>query len=83
LYAAHRRLLDRLPRSPLVTREACVGLQDWARQERESWYRVMRVDPLLPRPLLPPEYPGLDVWSHRMGVLAQAGRLLSSYTPLR
>lgn len=83
LYAAHRRLLDRFPRSPLVTRETCVRLRDWARHERESWLRVMRADPLLPRPLLPPEYPGLDAWSHRKEVLSEAGSLLSSYTPRR
>ncbi len=83
LYGAHRRLLDRLPESPLVSQDACVRLPDWARRERESWLRVMRADPLLPRPLLPPDYPGLDAWSHRKEVLARAGRLLSTYTPNR
>lgn len=50
------------------------SLVEWGRQEMELWKICMDVDPLLPRPLWPKNYPGEKVWKERVSCLRRAGK---------
>jgi phenylacetic acid degradation operon negative regulatory protein len=47
-------------------RAAPASLAGWLRAERVAWDHAVALDPLLPRPLLPKDYRGLDAWEARL-----------------
>jgi DNA-binding transcriptional regulator PaaX len=52
-------------------------LLDWAKREWGSWKTICEKDPMLPKKLHPPSYPGPEVWNTRQKVLKKAGLLAS------
>ena len=80
-YAQYLNVLHHHPRRSLHTLADANNLQRWLRAERESWINVMEADPLLPRILLPPNYPGQTAWRERLTVMAEAGRQMRSFSP--
>lgn len=80
-YQAQRELLQALPTAPVRTEAQAQRLLEWGEKERAAWQRLMALDPLLPRVLHPPRYPGPSVWKQRTATLAHAGRLVAEWSP--
>lgn len=78
-YARHREILARRPRRALATETAAKAFLRWLREEREAWLEAIRLDPLLPEALLPPEYTGRQAWSLREAVMARAGEQMRAF----
>ncbi len=57
------------------------NLVEWGRQEMVLWKICMSVDPLLPRPLWPENYPGEKAWRERITCLRRAGKQASKNIP--
>jgi phenylacetic acid degradation operon negative regulatory protein len=51
-------------------------LVEWARREIAGWRAAVALDPLLPRPLLPSGYLGIEVWQRRQKILARLAGLV-------
>ncbi|HTZ20474.1 MAG TPA: PaaX family transcriptional regulator C-terminal domain-containing protein [Opitutaceae bacterium] len=71
LYEQHLRLLRDAP----TTADIAV-LHEWVRRERTAWHAAVRLDPLLPQTLLPPDYAGKKAWAARRQAFAKLGQLL-------
>jgi DNA-binding transcriptional regulator PaaX len=80
-YARHLEVLGERPRVPIQSEGAAKTLLRWAAAEREAWLEAVRLDPLLPRRILPPEYLGQRAWQRRVEVLGDAGRQLRTFKP--
>ncbi|MCF7675798.1 MAG: hypothetical protein K9N23_21715 [Akkermansiaceae bacterium] len=52
------------------------AFQRWSAKEREILQRCLRLDPLLPNALLPPGYPGKEVWNQRRKVIQTISRAI-------
>lgn len=73
-YERNREVLARRPKRPLDCESAAARFHQWLREERKSWQAVMRLDPLLPKALLPSNYGGRPAWNRRQEVMAEAGK---------
>ena len=78
-YARHQEVLERRPKGALRSEATAKALLRWAAEERAAWRDAVECDPLLPAPLLPPDYAGRPAWRRRMEVLRDAGRQLSTF----
>jgi len=78
-YAKCVTILKEFPTTSLKERKGATTLQQWAREEREGWLGAMKIDPLLPRQLLPPGYLGQSTWDLRAQILGQAGRKIKEF----
>ncbi len=78
-YVRHLKLLEQRPTSSLANPAAAGKLQAWAAEERIAWQSAIRIDPLLPKCLLPSEYLGRRAWDRRVAVLRQAGEQLKTF----
>ena len=72
-YALHLAVVRECPDAPAVDASAESRFWSWARREREAWNSAVRPDPLLPRPLLPPDYGGPRSWQARQDVFRRLG----------
>ena len=59
------------------------AFESWSAKERELLKDCLRVDPLLPSPLLPPDYRGKAVWSQRRGVVQRVAKTITAAPPTR
>lgn len=75
-YGRNQRILRERPKIPPRSPEAAKAWLRWARRERAAWLEAVSADPLLPRQILPSDYPGRTVWHERMKVLREAGQEL-------
>lgn len=82
-YERHAEVLDSRPVGPLNSEAAAQHFRDWLEEERDTWMRALRHDPLLPRPLLPRRYAGRAAWDRRQEVMAEAGRQIRAYAAPR
>jgi phenylacetic acid degradation operon negative regulatory protein len=71
LYEQHQRLLRELP-----TATDFSVWREWAHRERTAWNTAVRLDPLLPQTLLPPDYAGKKAWAARRQAFAKLGQRL-------
>lgn len=78
-YAKHLKLFEQHPTEPLRDATAARNLQRWAADERAGWGAAVALDPFLPKPLLPPDYLGIEVWQRRIEVLRKTGQLLQTF----
>jgi phenylacetic acid degradation operon negative regulatory protein len=78
-YVVYQELLTRRPRHSLDSKAAATTFHRWLREEYEAWQDAMRVDPLLPKDLLPPDYAGRDAWRQRLEVMAEAGAQMKTF----
>jgi phenylacetic acid degradation operon negative regulatory protein len=78
-YALHRAILLRRPRRKIGTEAAVQTFHRWLREEHAAWLDVMKLDPLLPEALLPPDYAGRQAWNLRQEVMAEAGEQMRSF----
>jgi len=78
-YGQHLRVLEERPEGPLRSEAAASAVLRWAAAEREAWLNAVRIDPLLPRRILPSGYQGQRAWRQRVKVLREAGRQLSTF----
>ncbi len=53
-------------------------LRPWVSRERRLWFAAFRIDPLLPRVLLPADYLGVKAWGQRVRTLNDLARQLSA-----
>lgn len=44
------------------------ALKEWAKLEHHAWQKIIRIDPFLPKALLPREYCGKKIWQQRLKV---------------
>jgi phenylacetic acid degradation operon negative regulatory protein len=65
LYERHEAILGECPEAPSHSVPPGPRFWTWARREREAWKAALRMDPLLPRVLLPAEYLGRRSWDAR------------------
>lgn len=72
LHEACLRLLENPPAGKSGGKAAPAFVRQWAAKERVAWQAALDHDPLLPAPLLPPNYLGREVWKLRNTVLRQA-----------
>lgn len=77
LYAAHEKVLARIPRRG-DGREA---LLQWSRDENTAWLKAVRSDPLLPAGLAPSFYAGPSAWKKRLKALRTAAGLAKANFP--
>jgi phenylacetic acid degradation operon negative regulatory protein len=75
-YARHLKILGERPNAAIRSERAAKTLLSWAAAEREAWLEAVTNDPLLPEPILPPDYLGQKAWRRRVEVLRQAARQL-------
>jgi DNA-binding transcriptional regulator PaaX len=75
-YLELQTVLDRFPQ--VARRNTRESLADWSASENAASRACLRMDPLLPAELLPKNYVGRKIWSHRSKILAEAARLASS-----
>lgn len=73
LYQEHLLLLSSQPEVGEGNAIKAAHLRDWGRQERESWNRLVSLDPFLPNCLLPKGYQGRVVWEQRKAALRRFG----------
>jgi len=78
-YSHHLKVLDQCPSDSLRDIAAARVLQHWAVNEREAWLAAVRLDPLLPERLLPPDYLGRQAWQRRKDVLGLTGERLRTF----
>jgi DNA-binding transcriptional regulator PaaX len=78
-YTRYLRVLDVYPTRPVRDALFARALQRWAVEERFAWRAAMEMDPLLPRSLLPSNYPGMEAWQRRGEVLRRAGQHLRDF----
>ncbi len=71
-YQEYRAHLKSLPSIGTDQREQ---LMAWGNLERRLWEKCMKLDPLLPRPLWPDQYPGERAWHMRLKTLRTAGKI--------
>ena len=65
-YAKYLEVLEQRPGQPMRAVAEAKALRQWAGREREAWLHAVTRDPLLPAPLLPPDYAGRDAWRARV-----------------
>lgn len=73
-------ILDDAPRRPVKTRAEATKFQRWSRREHRAWLEAVRMDPLLPRRLLPKGYRGRPVWMKRKRMLARTAKFLREFS---
>jgi phenylacetic acid degradation operon negative regulatory protein len=78
-FTRHLKVLEQRPSGALQGATAAKTLQHWAAEEREAWLAAVRIDPLLPERLLPPDYLGREAWRRRQEVLEKARQQLRSF----
>jgi len=78
-YDRCEQLLSAMPKEPLVDAPAARRLQEWFRKERLAWSEAIELDPLLPECLHPSGYRGMKAWKQRLGIMADAARLMKSF----
>ena len=71
LYAAWKKAAGTAGDPGVWDRMSAASRTAWLRQERACWIAIARSDPFLPASLLPPGYPGCDVWSERLRLLSR------------
>ncbi len=72
-YEDYLALLEKRPEGSLDEAGGAAGLQEWWRQERVAWSKLMELDPLLPEPLLPEGYLGMEAWRARRAAMKDIG----------
>lgn len=78
-YERHAKVLEQLPREPIVGEAAARAWHRWLREERLVWSETMSLDPLLPRSLHPNGYPGVRAWQRRLAIMREAARQLRMF----
>jgi DNA-binding transcriptional regulator PaaX len=63
-YAAWQAHVRTVP-SPRAKGASVLAFATWSRLEQSLWRRAVRLDPLLPRELVPTGYRGYDAWKER------------------
>lgn len=81
LYENHGKVLDQRPSMAHWEATDAERLIQWGKQEQASWESVLERDPLLPRALLPSDYPGMEAWSRRQKVMGEIGERLRQFRP--
>jgi phenylacetic acid degradation operon negative regulatory protein len=79
-YNHHLQVLKQRPTGSLRGEAGAGALQRWAVAEHEAWLNAVTKDPLLPEPILPPDYLGQRAWQRRKEVLQRAGQQISSFS---
>lgn len=65
--------LDTAPQDLTAVPKQNIGR--WVAKERNLLRRCLRIDPLLPKQLLPPNYQGIAIWQMRRRILANIAKL--------
>ncbi len=78
-YARHLTILGERPSRPLEEEASAQALLAWATSEHQAWLEAVRLDPLLPEPILPADYLGQKAWRKRVEVLGEAGKQLRTF----
>lgn len=68
-YGSYLRLCQQQATQPFLHDQDPYQAIAWIRQERSMWHNLLRLDPLLPRPLWPPDYLGPAAWQARRQLL--------------
>jgi DNA-binding transcriptional regulator PaaX len=77
--AAYQQLQEVLDQFPQAARgKSRESLSDWTVAENTASRACLQQDPLLPAVLLPKDYVGRKIWSHRRKILGEAARLASA-----
>jgi len=71
-YAKHSHVLAACPSCNLRSDTSMRAFGRWCSAERAAWLEAMALDPLLPAPLLPPDYRGRQAWKQRVEIMRRA-----------
>lgn len=80
-YEKLNHVLGQRPTGKIHSPEAAERLQAWLTQEHRAWKRILDVDPMLPRTLVPSTYPGFKAWRRRQEILQTAGAQMRMFSP--
>jgi DNA-binding transcriptional regulator PaaX len=68
-YRSYLHLCQQQSNQPFIHDQNPQRAIAWIRQERSAWDNILRLDPLLPQCLWPPDYLGPDAWDARRRLL--------------